>query len=306
MDKCQECGAAALTPKSTSVGGHCFEPRAVTFCGTCGTWDGAVARYVAQNGPAKAAMFKYLIEYLRDHAGLPTNRLAALINRSPEAVYRWMGGGQTFDVCAWTVVAALVVDHVEGRRSTLGGLECLAKGKQSKRVPLDVMKRAGPDLRAQQDEQRRAILKIVDAFVRDVTSDKSFARMTERREAQRRRGNLGSPTPNPFIEKLKAEAALRPPSASPPRSDEYYGQPPEENTAVDWQWNELRSIDARLPDAVLRVGRALTDPERVRANGKIGIAARLAWEAGLEDRPNSETWDDAAKRITARYRKARG
>src|SRR5258708_1853343 len=172
MDKCQECGAAALTPKSTSVGGHRFDPRAVTFCGTCGTWDGAVARYVAQNGPANAAMFKYLIEYLRDHAGLPTNRLAALINRSPEAVYRWMGGGQTFDVCAWTVVAALVVDHVEGRRSTLGGLECLAKGKNAKQGPFDAIKRAGPHLPAPENEPRRPLLKIAGAFVGDATSNK--------------------------------------------------------------------------------------------------------------------------------------
>jgi hypothetical protein len=310
MDKCQECGAVVQTPKPERVGPQRFVASLVTYCDRCGSFQAGIARHIAEHGPATAPAFAYLVDYLRE-GGLTSKELATLLGKEPETVSRWSKEKQPFDAATWATVAAIVVDAVEGKTTTRDRLERLrAKDKHPKTVEVDIPKRTGADLREQKDEQRRAILKIVDAFVGDVTFGKRTERDWQRRERQIRLGKnrLVTPSLSPFIEKLRAEAALRPPSPPDTRTDAeiaaMYADAPEQASALDVLLNDLRAVDTRLPDAVERLGRALSDLERVRANGKIALSAHLAWEGGLEDRREGETWDDAAKRVTGRYQRS--
>ncbi len=134
MKKCTECGKTKLqtgfAPAEIEVGSRVFSREvAAQTCGACGAifYDGPglvafeqdVVRWLAENGFASGEEFKLL----RKTAGLWASELADLLGVSAETVSHWENDKHPFDRSTQTTLASLVLDHLDGRSTTLARLK---------------------------------------------------------------------------------------------------------------------------------------------------------------------------------------
>jgi YgiT-type zinc finger domain-containing protein len=87
------------------------------------TFERAVARHLAEHGPATGETFRFM----RKAIALPAREVAGLLSTTPETVSRWETGARTVDRTAWTTLSALVLDELDGGRNMRERLQALNK-----------------------------------------------------------------------------------------------------------------------------------------------------------------------------------
>jgi len=142
--KCIQCGneqfVKAIEREQRTVGGREFSAGLrADKCTRCGDtfvkgealadFEKLVAFRLAQEGPASGESFKFLRKAIAQKAA----DLAALLGIAPETISRWENDQRPVDLAAWATLAAIVVEHLEGKTLTLERLRSAAK-KQPRRV----------------------------------------------------------------------------------------------------------------------------------------------------------------------------
>ena len=122
------CGASSRTPAKHSfrrtVAGTTFTATAdVDSCSGCSevyvpaalmiAFERAIAAELARHGPVTDETFRWL----RKAAGVERNELASILGVPPETLASWESERRSVERAAWLVVAALVLDGVEGPRA---------------------------------------------------------------------------------------------------------------------------------------------------------------------------------------------
>lgn len=122
------CGASSRIPAKHSfrrtVAGTTFTATAdVEGCAGCGevyvpsalmiAFERAIAAELARHGPVTDETFRWL----RKAAGVERNELASILGVTPETLASWESERRSVERAAWLVVAALVLDGVEGPRA---------------------------------------------------------------------------------------------------------------------------------------------------------------------------------------------
>jgi hypothetical protein len=75
---------------------------------------------------------------MRKAIGLPAREVAHLLSTTPETVSRWEKGARAVDTCAWTTLASLVLDELEGRHDVRDRLLALKTKRPAKAGPIEV------------------------------------------------------------------------------------------------------------------------------------------------------------------------
>lgn len=151
VKKCVECGSASLRKgverHTQKVGGQAFvaELPAQT-CAKCGeplvsqetleAFEQAVARHLAEHGPATGETFRFM----RKAVGIPAKEVAELLATTPETVSRWENGARDVDLWAWTTLGSVVLDELVGKSATRDRLREAQAKKLAKTVAIDVGK----------------------------------------------------------------------------------------------------------------------------------------------------------------------
>lgn len=137
MKRCPLCHGndleRVLREDSLKLAGRTFSHEVpATHCRSCGetyfhgpdlgALDREVAATVAREGPCAGETFKYL----RKALGMRAADLAGLLDLAPETLSRWETGQRAVDRACWLILSVLVLEHLEGRTTTLDRLEALA------------------------------------------------------------------------------------------------------------------------------------------------------------------------------------
>jgi hypothetical protein len=297
MSKCT-CGSFAAETKRSKVARTTFCITSEGLCSACGDADRAVARYLAQHGPANGETFRYM----RRAIGIPAKRLAELLGRTPEALSRWEHETQTIDPLAWALLGAIVLEDVAGRADTIARLDSMRKKtKPAKTVDVAAVKLATSSARHR--AKRLQIIEAVAPFAwrrRKLKIGLGRPRSTET-ERPWRRIFLREPLPGEA-----PEASVITLEQGSKEEDEWYTQ---QNAVMCLE--RLKAIDERFATLGGARGSHFNVPECLievlrkgeRDNGAITVASRLAWLAGVE-REGEESWEQAEARVLRRYRRA--
>ena len=145
MKRCHNCKAekltAAIVEHRVTVGGRTFVSTLPAIrCSACGeetlagpdleALDLSVAGALARHGEASAEAFGFM----RRALGLRSHDLAELLDVSPETVSRWENAKGSVDRGAALLLAAMVLDRLEGRTTTLDRLKALLEAKPLPRL----------------------------------------------------------------------------------------------------------------------------------------------------------------------------
>jgi YgiT-type zinc finger domain-containing protein len=151
VKKCFECGSAGLRKgtehHTEKIGGQTFVAELpAVVCPKCsealvshetlGAFEHAVARHLAEHGPANGDTFRYM----RKAVGIAAKDVAELLATTPETVSRWENGARDVDLWAWTTLGSIVLDELEGRTATRDRIREARTKKPAKTVPIDVGK----------------------------------------------------------------------------------------------------------------------------------------------------------------------
>lgn len=155
MARCTECGSEELSettaPDSVTLEGQTFAADlAADRCARCGAvfFDGAamaeferaVAREIAQRGPATGETFRFM----RKALGLRAVDVAEMLDVTPETVSRWETGKLAMTRITWLTLSSLVLDF-EGTTARLRAAQegpGLAKAVVRLDVPAQASRRA--------------------------------------------------------------------------------------------------------------------------------------------------------------------
>jgi putative zinc finger/helix-turn-helix YgiT family protein len=122
MTRCTECESDQLVqgtaPDTLTVGGQTFTADLpVVRCEACGAvfFDGpavgeferAVARELAQRGPATGETFRFM----RKALGMRAADLAEMLDVTPETLSRWETGKLPMGRTSWLTLSSLVLDY---------------------------------------------------------------------------------------------------------------------------------------------------------------------------------------------------
>ena len=122
MTRCSECGSDQLVeiaaPDTLTIGDQTFAADLPAVrCAACGGvfFDGpavgdferAVARELAQRGPATGETFRFM----RKALGLRAADLAEMLDVTPETLSRWETGKLPMGRTSWITLSSLVLDY---------------------------------------------------------------------------------------------------------------------------------------------------------------------------------------------------
>jgi putative zinc finger/helix-turn-helix YgiT family protein len=163
MKRCASCKSTDVRGGAQSIafdmGPHTFEGQVAGHrCASCeetfydgddlGRFEQLVARWLADNGFTAPDEIKFL----RKTAGLRARELAELLDVTPETVSHWENGKHPADPTTREVLAALVLDALDGRTTTRDRLVTmkrppLAKGRVRIRRPVVAAELQPPSVR---------------------------------------------------------------------------------------------------------------------------------------------------------------
>lgn len=235
-------------------------------------------RGIAERGPVTGESLRQM----RTSLDLTGRELALILGARPETVSRWEHGAAPLDVWAFVLVGSMVLDQIEGRTTTRGRLAVLRSSDSSG-----------------ENNVRRALVEAVRPFILErwrQAADKKAWRLLRREiapRAEQQRSALSE-------EERAAEDARY--ADAPSLSAADYREEIEAAEAARFQKLKglLEGIDRRfagIPPA--SVERAL---QTARKNGAPATAARLAWDARIEE--PGKKWRDVRAKVEARYRRA--
>lgn len=97
-------------------------------------FDRQVLRTIATQGPATGTTLKYFRGFLK----MKATELAELVDTTFETLSRWETGAKPLNLLAWHTVAAMALDKLDGRATTVKRLRATRAGAESSQVELNI------------------------------------------------------------------------------------------------------------------------------------------------------------------------
>ena len=289
-----ECSRPVAAAIEMTIDAVTYKPTALRYCAVHGSFSLAVACELAKNGPRSAEG----ITHMREALSMEGKQLAACLGVGAPTISKWEKGRQDVDRLAWLVVGSLVLDAAGMMATMSSRIDSLARTERPKTLPLEDVKQPAREVVAVEHEQRRLIVDAVRGVYDRVFAGHQWAnrmkarfdKLDRKAEARQRRAiKAGKPIAEPAFE---------------PHWTDTVEPPVEVNTETIELWEALKEIDPRFDD-LLMIQEVLWKG-RKDAKGAPKTAARLAWEARVEDpdRAKSVKWRDVEGTIAGRYYRA--
>ncbi len=295
MRSCSECERPVADAAPVTIGGVTFAPSVLCYCAVHGSFSLAVACHLAKHGPPSGAG----LEHMRRALGVDGKVLAGRLGVGAPTISKWENGRQAVDRFAWLAVGSLVLEAAGATASMSSRLEALGRSEPAGGpVMLEDVKQPAREVVAVEHQQRR---RIVEAVRKVYDRIAAWHRWSKQLEARLERAERQAEKKRRLT--IKAGTPIADPNYEPHLSDDV--EPPLEVTRETWDlWHELREIDPRFDDPEM-IERVL-HTGRKDAKGAPKTAARIAWEARIEDadRADRVRWRDVEAKIAGRYYRA--